>query len=103
MKLYSKISLVLAFTFLSSLAFATSGDEKKAKKNSDTSAQIQQPGDQKPNSEEINPDGTVEDMRELDSQSFDSTQDDSVSKYNFIFYFLYKFKYNEAQETGSLF
>ncbi|WP_370090359.1 hypothetical protein [Ekhidna sp.] len=26
----------------------------------------------------------------------DSVEDDSVSKYNFIFYFLYKFKYEEA-------
>jgi hypothetical protein len=32
---------------------------------------------------------------ETESAEIDSVEDDSVSKYNFIFYFLYKFKYEE--------
>lgn len=33
--------------------------------------------------------------KEIGSQRIDSTNDDSVSKYNFIFYFLYKYKYDQ--------
>lgn len=39
---------------------------------------------------------TIElDAVENEDSEVDSVQDDSVSKYNFIFYFLYKFKYEE--------
>ena len=40
----------------------------------------------------------------LDSnEEVESVENESSSKYNFIFYFLYKFKYGEARETESTF
>jgi hypothetical protein len=64
----------------------------------------QQEGDKKPNPQMINLTENLEGGSEpLDLQSIDSTEDDSVSKYNFIFYFIYKMKYNEAQESGEIF
>lgn len=46
--------------------------------------------------EDQKPEAEVEyDSSEDEILKTDSVEDDSVSKYNFIFYFLYKFKYEE--------
>ena len=62
-----------------------------------------------PDGDELGPTEVEEDYQEessqIDSEEIrpsrqeapkDSVQDDSVSKYNFIFYLLYKFKYDTA-------
>lgn len=64
---------------------------------------VQQQGDKKP-STEIEPDENFDfGIEDEEIQTVDSTEDDSVSKYNFIFYFLYKMKYNEDQEVEGLY
>ncbi|NQZ74815.1 MAG: hypothetical protein HRT61_01710 [Ekhidna sp.] len=90
------------------------GEEKKADEQS-------QEGRSKSSQEEIRPDGNyapsdnitvVEDEESLEPKypnssygvdkveadlDSDSLEDDSVSKYNFLFYFLYKFKYDSEE------
>ena len=104
-----KILFALALIFICSVGFAnTNGNEKKA----DTQEQDQE-GRRKSNQGLIRPDGDASQQRDVRFQEeskssqpevkevnnkiekADSVQDDSVSKYNFIFYFLYKFKYEE--------
>ena len=64
----------------------------------------QQEGDKKPNPQIVNLSEGLEGGSEpQDLQSVDSAEDDSVSKYNFIFYFMYKMKYDGAQESGEVF
>lgn len=103
--------------FIVNIGLATNGQESK------TSNQEQE-GRKKSNQAMIHPDGdygssgqgqqefqqqeaesNVEPAASSDLESkespqikSDSLQDDSVSKYNFIFYFLYKFKY-ESEES----
>lgn len=96
MKIVSKISIALCFFFLATVAFATNGEEKKT---SAKSTAVQQQGDKKPTVQKLDlTEETDEALEEPEKQTVDSTQDDSVSKYNFIFYFLYKMKYNEDLE-----
>ncbi len=60
----------------------------------------QQPGEKKQTPEEVDPAGELvggSEPQELQTTEIDSTEDESVSKYNFIFYYLYKLKYNETQ------
>ena len=103
-----KILFALALIFICSVGFAnTNGNEKKA----DTQEQDQE-GRRKSNQGLMRPDGDSAPQRDVRLQEesksepevreevkpvekTDSVQDDSVSKYNFIFYFLYKFKYEE--------
>ena len=82
------------------IAFATGGEGKEA---TSKSTQPQQQGDKKRSDDDIIPQSLEDGMEEQDFQSVDSTEDDSVSKYNFIFYFLYKLKYNESEEVEALF
>ncbi len=100
MRIIAKISFLLGFLFIVNLAFATGNPEKE----STTEGTQQQPGEKKQNTEELDPAGELEGGSEpQELQSVDSTEDDSVSKYNFIFYFLYKLKYNENEEVEELF
>lgn len=82
------------------MAYATSGEKNKSISKPATT---QQQGDKKPAVQKLDLSEEVEDIEEVveeepEQQTVDSTQDDSVSKYNFIFYFLYKMKYNEDLE-----
>lgn len=103
-----KILFTLALIFAFNIGFAnTNGTEKKA----DTQEQDQE-GRRKSDQSLMRPDGDINstqnvklqedrkqepEIKEVSkpSEKVDSVQDDSVSKYNFIFYFLYKFKYEE--------
>lgn len=85
-------------------AFATEGSEKES-----TTQPVEQQGEKKQITDDIDPGeglegGTepTEDETQV-QQSVDSTEDESVNKYNFIFYFLYKLKYNENQEVQEMF
>lgn len=90
-----KISIVLCSLLFTTAAFANSGGEKKASKQEVT----QQQGDKKPTVQKLDlSEDTEEVSEEPETQTIDTTHDDSVSKYNFIFYFLYKMKYNEDLE-----
>ena len=95
MRTIAKISFLFVFTFIVNLVFATGTSDKEATATEGTQ---QQPGEKKQNTEPIDPAGELEGGSEpQELQSVDSTEDDSVSKYNFIFYYLYKLKYNESQ------
>lgn len=93
MRIVTKISFLLGFLFIANFAFANGNSNENV-----TEGAQQQPGEKKQNPEEVDPAGELEGGSEpQELQSVDSTEDDSVSKYNFIFYYLYKLKYNEAQ------
>ena len=100
MKLLIKISFFACLILLVNIAFASNGQENKKP------TQVQengQQGDKKPAIQKLDLSLTTDVETEEapateETQSIDSTEDSSVSKYNFIFYFLYKVKYNENQE-----
>lgn len=97
MNLFRKISLLLSFALIANFSFATEG----TRKNSEIQPEQQQ-GEKKQNPDELDPAGELEGGSEpIEVQSVDSTEDESVSKYNFIFYFLYKLKYDENQEAAN--
>lgn len=74
---------------------STTGTENKVA--SDKKNQLQpQTGQQTDFQEKLDEEPTIETEVEVDQ---DSVEDDSVNKYNFIFYFLYKFKYNHEEAT----
>ncbi|WP_424962472.1 hypothetical protein [Ekhidna sp.] len=111
LKNYRNIFSALLLIFMINLGFAgtfTNGQEAKP--------QEQQEGRRKSDQTMIRPDGEYtspatqadyqEEVREEPRESeeyekpqvkADSIEDDSVSKYNFIFYFLYKFKYDTEE------
>ncbi|WP_350205334.1 hypothetical protein [Ekhidna sp.] len=111
MKNYRNIFSALLLIFMINLGFAgtfTKGQEAKS--------QEQQEGRRKSDQTMIRPDGDYtspasqsdyqeevrEEPRETEESEktqvkADSLEDDSVSKYNFIFYFLYKFKYDTEE------
>lgn len=99
MRTIAKISFLLGFVIIANYAFATNSTG-----DASTEGTQQQPGEKKQNVEEIDPSQELEGGSEpQELQTVDSTEDDSVNKYNFIFYFLYKLKYNENQEVEELF
>ena len=59
------------------------------KVNTDKKEQQQQTGQQHDFQDKLDEEPIIEEKMEIDQ---DSLEDDSVNKYNFIFYFLYKFK-----------
>lgn len=111
LKNYRNIFSALLLIFMINLGFAgtfTNGQEAKS--------QEQQEGRRKSDQTMIRPDGDYtspasqadyqeevrEEPRETEESEktqvkADSLEDDSVSKYNFIFYFLYKFKYDTEE------
>lgn len=112
LRIINKISLLLCFVFVANFAFATEEFTQEG------NPQPHQEGEKKQIGEEIDPSGELEggvepigveeestedEEEESTQQSVDSTEDDSVSKHNFIFYFLYKLKYNENQEVQELY
>ena len=57
----------------------------------------QQQGDKKQDKEEPDLTENADEWESIDQQPADSTEVDSVSKYNFIFEFLYRLKYSEEE------
>ena len=55
-----------------------------------------QTGQQSDFQENLDEEPSIDSEIEIDQ---DSIEDDSVNKYNFIFYFLYKFKYDHEETT----
>ena len=113
MKKYLTISLALVLGLSFQLVFAADLNEETK-----TPHQEQQEGNRKSNQSGIGLDdgygSQTQDEQELTSdddeitnvsystsevvrEDADSVEDDSVSKYNFIFYFLYKFKYDSEE------
>lgn len=112
LKKYLHILPTVALIFIVNIGLAnTNGKENKA------GQEQEQEGRRKSNQEMIQPDGDVpsesvdEDLQEEISSDFEPSESNSkivyqpavetdtvkeaaVSKYNFIFYFLYKFKYD---------
>ena len=87
--------LSIFFLFIAQIGFAgTNGKEgASAKTLSDQQQNGQQPTLEDKLDEE--PDLEIDTIEaEVDQ---DSVEDESVSKYNFIFYFLYKFKYDHEE------
>lgn len=93
MKQLSKISFAFLLLLSTTVVFASGGESKKSK-----SSDPQQQGDKKQQSEELNPIEPLQESGSMESQSVDSTEESSVSKYNFIFHFLYKFTYGEEED-----
>ena len=79
------------------MAFAFAGTENETEgKSKDTESQQQQTEAAKPNDDLA--ESFVGGIAGEEENQADSTiVDDSVSKYNFILYFLYKFKYEEEE------
>lgn len=95
LKFLQKISFAVCLTCVTTIVFATDGKEKKVVA---TPPDNQQQGDKKSESKSLEVIENIDSIEGENVQSVDSAGDSSVSKYNFIFYFLYKTKYNEDQE-----
>jgi len=103
--LINKISLLFCFALVANFAFAEQYPQM----------QPGQEGEKRQITEDIDPseglvggtepieDSEPSEQEPTEQQSVDSTEDTSVSKHNFIFYFLYKLKYNENQEVQEIF
>lgn len=99
MKVLGKISLLIGLLFLVNIAFATETEVKEPDPSN-----TQQQGEKNKSSNDIGSSTALDGGSEpIFFPSIDSTENDSVSKYNFIFYFLYKLKYNEDREIEALF
>ncbi len=93
MKSIFKISFVLFILAVVNVGYANTETEGK-KEAKETEVELQQTGQQQ-NQEKIKQDVSSEAERlSIDALESDSIEEDSVNKYNFIFYFLYKFKYD---------
>lgn len=100
--------------FLVNIGLATKGQENKVQSqeqqegrksdqtmirpDGDYGSSIQQPEYQEEERSEDSHSSAPSEASYLSPEKTDSLEDDSVSKYNFIFYFLYKLKY-EAEES----
>lgn len=73
------------------------GDQSLMRPDGDVASQATSQGYQQETTREAEPAMDAERPVQMEEKS-DSVEDDSVSKYNFIFYFLYKFKY-DAEEA----
>ncbi|MEM6641451.1 MAG: hypothetical protein AAF616_00615 [Bacteroidota bacterium] len=99
MKIKALIKSVFIFSFFlfATLANANEGESEKKittdpKKEKAKASSVQKNTKGSPSTEGI----------EENKVSADSLEDQSLSKYNFIFHFLYKFKYDyNEQETGA--
>ncbi|MEP1096604.1 MAG: hypothetical protein ABJG78_15920 [Cyclobacteriaceae bacterium] len=105
MRLINKISLLFCFAFAANSAFAEhygyiqpsqEGEKRQITEGIDHSEGLEGGTEPIEDSESDEPQAT-------EQQSVDSTEDTSVNKHNFIFYFLYKLKYNENQEVQEIF
>ena len=96
LKKLPKLFLSITFLTLVQLGMAnTNGTE--GKKSQEKAQEQQQEGKQK-STEKLDAEPQVkENAIEPKEVVKDSATDDSVSKYNFIFYFLYKFKYDQQE------
>ena len=87
-----KISFILLLLSASHVGFANTTETDGKKETEEDNTELNQTGQQQ---EKLDEEGSAEtvldDVEILDT---DSIEDDSVNKYNFIFHFLYKFKYD---------
>lgn len=96
MKQATKILLSLTLLFAFHLGIAnTEGTDGK---NTEKDAKQQQQTGQQNKTEKLDEEPSSEGVEGENEVVVDSVEDDSVSKYNFIFYFLYKFKYDQEEE-----
>lgn len=97
-----KILLTLTFLALVQIGMANPTDtkEKKEDNTEGSKEQEQQQNGQQRGSQKLDGDSSVskEEAQGEIEVSQDSVEDDSISKYNFIFHFLYKFKYEQEEE-----
>ena len=97
-----KIILTLTFLALVQIGMANPVDTNGKKedntegKKDQQQQEGQQQGNQKLDGESST--STKEDSQGEVEVSRDTVEDDSISKYNFIFHFLYKFKYEQEEE-----
>ncbi len=111
MKEYRNILIAFALVLICNLGFSNTFTGEQIP----TDQEQQQEGERKRNQTIMNPDGDelgtseieedyseegtrepIEESSSTKTEPKDSVDDESVSKYNFIFYLLYKFKYDTA-------
>lgn len=102
LKHFFKIFLSVSFLLALNLAYANGVVGTEDKKSDKKSTKDQEPSGSKGMtlrlSGEVEEDSKVENKNEKIIVA-DSVDEDSVSKYNFIFYFLYKFKFDQKEAT----
>lgn len=112
LKRYLHIWTALIAVFAVNLAFASSegshqeqdgrrkADQSMIRPDGEVNSQLNQ-DEQDVSTDSVIPQGGNLKSNSLNSEKsdakVDSVEDDSVSKYNFIFYFLYKFKYDSEE------
>jgi len=102
LKSIPKILLSLSLLAIVQIGLAaTTGSSEKASIASLDKDQPRQTGNQPKFSDQIEQEPEVEVAAEVEETSVDqdSVEDNSVSKYNFIFHFLYRFKYSHEEAT----
>ncbi|MEM6735196.1 MAG: hypothetical protein AAGC64_05165 [Bacteroidota bacterium] len=93
MKYLSKISLTLHLIIITSVGYANE-TTTDGKGNKTETQNLQQTDNQKKELRNFDEENAIEENTSNVHINQDSIDDDSVNKYNFIFYFLYKFKYD---------
>jgi len=95
MKPLNLILLIIAISFIGiGLVNATEPEDTKNSLSTEKTG-VQQDGKKENNQESVSEEALLsQDEVEVIR---DSLEDDSVSKYNFIFHFLYKFKYDQVE------
>ncbi len=99
MKFVAKILTSTFLLLLVQIGFAntTETNGEKSENKVDKLAFQQQTGKQGDQQEKLDQDLTNIPAEIEEQMDQDSLEDDSVSKYNFIFHFLYKFKYDHEE------
>lgn len=92
MKYLLKIVSALIFLLTINISFASGTENKPNKSQQQEGQTLESPQKGERDQQELDEETDSYDAEE-DQPESDSLEDDSVSKYNFIFYFLYKFKY----------
>ena len=97
LKSFGKIlfSLTLLFAMQTGIASVTTGTEGTSTLPTEAKDQ-QQTGQQLEGQQKLDEEPIINEEPEVQVEQ-DSVEDDSVNKYNFIFYFLYKFKYDHQE------
>jgi len=98
LRILIKPLFILSFLLASSVVIAATGGESK--KNGEPNAKKESTQGQDGKGRRVSEStggGSEGRYSEDEQQEVDSTNNDSVSKYNFIFYFLYKFNYDQGQ------
>lgn len=92
----SKILLSISILAVAQIAYAeTTGKDEK--KHAQPNLENQQTGKQDKSQEKLDEEPSVKREERSNQIDQDSLEEDSVNKYNFIFHFLYKFKYDHEE------